>query len=362
MIIDEAYIIYGYNSDIPALIGQTGRLGNHIKAIVMPFPSCGALMEGIPVISPEQIGDMRFDRIGIAPGFRSSFEQWNCNRQISQDRILDLAILVHRFKKSLPRHSFGFEVNLTEHCNLNCKYCLHFSPLAKPSYANPKKVEKDMTRLAELTGGKVDFVKLLGGEPLLHPQVPEFLKIARKWFPECERIRLNTNGLLLPIQKAEFWKTCAAEDIIIEITKYPAPIAYEKAIDLAEKYRVKYFFCGLDESGIKHMTRKRIDINGKLDGRESFMRCRRGAICNFLWDGFLYPCPAPVVVRHFATYFGLDISSGAGDGIDIHNIHNLNEIFRFLENPIPFCCHCDIAGMEDGLLWEPSERKINEWS
>lgn len=41
-------------------------------------------------------------------------------------------------KKMLPRkiEDFFLEVNLADHCNLNCQCCDHFSPIAKPTFLN----------------------------------------------------------------------------------------------------------------------------------------------------------------------------------------------------------------------------------
>jgi uncharacterized radical SAM superfamily Fe-S cluster-containing enzyme len=76
------------------------------------------------------------------------------------------------------------EVNLADHCNLNCQMCDHFSPLAKPTFLDLETFRRDMKRLAELTDGYIDIMKLQGGEPLLNDQAIEFIKITRELFPE----------------------------------------------------------------------------------------------------------------------------------------------------------------------------------
>ncbi|MDR2096978.1 MAG: 4Fe-4S cluster-binding domain-containing protein, partial [Spirochaetaceae bacterium] len=64
-----------------------------------------------------------------------------------------------------------FQVLLCEHCNLNCKGCGACSPLAGESYLDPASYEKDCERLSALSGGIVEYIDLLGGEPLLHPEI-----------------------------------------------------------------------------------------------------------------------------------------------------------------------------------------------
>jgi molybdenum cofactor biosynthesis enzyme MoaA len=82
--------------------------------------------------------------------------------------------------RNSKRH-FQIEVHITEHCNLNCIGCNHFSPLADKLFLPPEAFEKDCARLAKITD-KLTVIKLLGGEPLLHPNIISFLETARKYF------------------------------------------------------------------------------------------------------------------------------------------------------------------------------------
>ena len=46
---------------------------------------------------------------------------------------------------------------------------------------------------------------LLGGEPLLNPEINEYIKISRKYFPKT-RISIITNATLLNDMDENFWK------------------------------------------------------------------------------------------------------------------------------------------------------------
>ncbi|MDR1523474.1 MAG: 4Fe-4S cluster-binding domain-containing protein [Endomicrobium sp.] len=72
------------------------------------------------------------------------------------------------------RKTLKFEVHITDHCNLNCKSCSHFSPLSKEYYLDLAQFKNDCQRLALLSNGKVEDVNFLGGEPLLHSNLCEF--------------------------------------------------------------------------------------------------------------------------------------------------------------------------------------------
>jgi molybdenum cofactor biosynthesis enzyme MoaA len=49
----------------------------------------------------------------------------------------------------------------------------------------------------------ISYLRLLGGEPLLHPDITKFIKYAKRYFPET-LIGIGTNGILLPKMKNKF--------------------------------------------------------------------------------------------------------------------------------------------------------------
>ncbi|MDR0644388.1 MAG: radical SAM protein [Treponema sp.] len=125
-----------------------------------------------------------------------------------------------------PMTMLGFETHIVEHCNLNCSSCCHFSPLAHKEYLDPSVFENDCKRISELTK-ELRYLRLLGGEPLLHPQINDFFDIARKHFPGSP-IQLTTNGILLPKMPDAFWENCIRNDIEVNVTDYPINIHFER--------------------------------------------------------------------------------------------------------------------------------------
>jgi MoaA/NifB/PqqE/SkfB family radical SAM enzyme len=58
-------------------------------------------------------------------------------------------------------------IHLTDHCNLNCRGCDNFSPLADKRNVDVAVFERDIARIAELGG--VSDLQLLGGSPCSIP-------------------------------------------------------------------------------------------------------------------------------------------------------------------------------------------------
>ena len=106
----------------------------------------------------------------------------------------------------IPKTMLDYEVQLVEHCNLNCKCCSHFSPLCKEEFLDVEEYRKDCKRLSELFNGQANFIRLMGGEPLLHPEIEKILEITKENFPKSI-IDLDTNGILVLSMKKEFWES-----------------------------------------------------------------------------------------------------------------------------------------------------------
>jgi MoaA/NifB/PqqE/SkfB family radical SAM enzyme len=105
------------------------------------------------------------------------------------------------------RNLLRFQINVVDHCNLNCKGCTAFSPVAEEKFMEINVFERDCKRLSELTGGKIELIDLLGGESLLHPEIIKIMEIARKYFRSGD-INIVTNGILLKKMPLGFWYGC----------------------------------------------------------------------------------------------------------------------------------------------------------
>ncbi len=95
-----------------------------------------------------------------------------------------------------------------------------------------------MARIAVLTEGNIGRIWLIGGEPLLHPDIVAFFCILQeKFFPDTH-ITLDTNGTLLLKQKEEFWQALRATGIELTLTKYPIDVDYALIDEKNEKRKV----------------------------------------------------------------------------------------------------------------------------
>lgn len=253
-----------------------------------------------------------------------------------------------------------FEVHLTDHCNLNCQSCDNFSPLAEETFLDKKVFNDDFKQLSKIAEKSIKKIRLLGGEPLLHPFINYFLKTSRKYFPKAE-IYLTTNGIKLSKMPKAFWEACKDNDIIIEVTYYPIDISKDKIKELASTYNVSIVAFDNTDKKLKTSYRNPIKENKKGNAKENYNLCYQRGRCMSLKDGKIYPCTCVPNVCHFNKYFNKNLEVTEKDCIDIYKVKNVKEIENFLDSAIPFCAYCDVKGRTSGKTWGTSKREIGEW-
>lgn len=265
-----------------------------------------------------------------------------------------------RIRHITPHTKLRFEIDVAGHCNMVCAGCAHFSPLCREDFADLTETERDFARLSQLFGGEVEYIHLIGGEPLLHPQIAEFAALARRYFP-IGRIEIVTNGTLLPRQDKSFWQTCRDCDIILSVTRYPTSFKYEELPALAALHGVQFQF--YNHSGEETVTFNKLKLSplGGHDPDRNFLNCYLANECIFLYQGRLYPCSVISHIRYFNEYFNQDIPVTDKDSIDIYAAQTKKEILDFLAQPVPFCAYCDIGGRKHSLPWRLTKREISEW-
>lgn len=258
-----------------------------------------------------------------------------------------------------PVKYLRFEIPLAEHCNLNCKWCAHFSSVAEESYLSMEQLKKDLKRLSYLLSGKSGIIYLLGGEPLLSKNIIECMELAREYFHES-RIVLLTNGILLAHMEDEFWASCKGNNIVLQITKYPINIDYDGLVKKIESKGIECDFFRLSDEECL-MNRLPMDLSGGKDAYDSFTHCYMANRCVSLKNKRLYTCPVIANIEHFNKYFHQKLDVCEGDYIDIYKVKSANEIFEALATPVPFCRYCDVQARTKGHRWEVSKKTIDEW-
>lgn len=275
-----------------------------------------------------------------------------------------LVKLEKRYRWVHPYTLLRFEVQVAEHCNLNCKDCDHYSPLAEEEYLDVAEYARDCARLSELFDSEVKYINLLGGEPLLHPELTEIMRISREAF-QVGKIRIITNGLLLPSMGDDFWKACRDYRITLSPTEYPVSFDYDKWREYAEGQGVMWTSFSLGnvdrESKDKLMHRALIDTTGGHVVEHNYYHCRSANACLTLRHGRLFTCQRAAHAHHLKKYFNLDHYLSKRNSVDIYEVEDAYDLMTKVNRPIPFCQYCNLDSCYYEEEWGVTRKDRYEW-
>ena len=265
----------------------------------------------------------------------------------------------------MVNHILTLEYHLVDSCNLNCAGCSHYSSLVnKPTYKTVEDVVNEFNLLKSKVGNKLVNLRLLGGEPLMHPQICDCIKAIRKLFPYTN-ISLVTNGLLLDKMSQEFYDTCLESNIRIRITDYGIIDLTTTINELKERGisadRYKVFADRNKTANLWDYQRIRL-TEWKID---CFTKCRLKNICNNYRNGKIYLCPHIAYIGYFNKFFGKDIKVNETDYVSLEDVVSYEDLMEKLNSMKPnfcyqYCNNYDKTHPMKGK-WGRTKKDINEF-
>lgn len=250
------------------------------------------------------------------------------------------------------------EYHLVDSCNLNCASCSHYSSLVeRNTYTKLDKLTNDLSLLKNKVGDNLHMLRLLGGEPLLHPQICECLKVVRNLFPNA-KILLVTNGLMLPKMAKEFYNVCRDNNIEIAITDYLL-IDFASTIYNLKRDGIK----AISYKNSKKWKYKQLRLTeGEID---CFEKCKLKNMCNNYKDGKIYLCPHIAYIDFFNKAFKKDIRLDESDYISLGDVNDYDDLMNKLENAKPKFCfkYCNCYDKKHPTIgdWKRTKKDIEEF-
>lgn len=240
-------------------------------------------------------------------------------------------------------------IPVVEHCNLNCRGCLHFCHRGqKPFYADVNQFECDMRRLKSFFDN-IQIIRLYGGEPFLHKELDKFIWCSREVFSEAE-IEILTNGIMLMDIPQELIRAIRKNDVKICWSVYPIirEEAYLKTLALLKSWGLRF------SAGRVNEFYACFDAKGGIDWDYAFKRCS-GKRCHVLKCGKISNCPAPAVERYMNELgAGIDFSDGL---LDLYRKDMTAEkIVEFLNKPHSACGYCTAPHY---FKWEAQGKEVS---
>lgn len=234
---------------------------------------------------------------------------------------------------------FGVEYNLTEHCNLSCYQCDHASPLMPKKFALLADFERDIRAFAE--AAHAEEFRLVGGEPLLHPQLLDFIKVARE-SGVGDKIKIYTNGQLLHTMADEFW---ALTDVLW-VSTYPGIRRRMSDEAIAAKCAEHGTLLDLRPT-ITEFNRS--VINNPVEDHDLvsriFSQCKMANeySCFSIYEGMFFRCSVSPFMQARLSMKGIDFPGPEVDGIRIHGNPRLRDDLEARvrsKEPLRACTYC----------------------
>ncbi len=119
------------------------------------------------------------------------------------------------------------DVNVAAGCNVACASCSHAAPVNAHWFMPPEVLAADLARLKTVV--HFQRIQMVGGEPTLHKNLPEMMRVARA-SGIANEVMVITNGRLLKRMPDEFWQ----ELDTLQLSIYP-----NLAADIPEFARAK---------------------------------------------------------------------------------------------------------------------------
>lgn len=260
--------------------------------------------------------------------------------------------MMQRF--NTPLH---IEFNVTDYCNLNCKGCSHYSPLAPAEFQGIVQLEDEMRKISSIHNARmIEGIYLIGGETLLYPDLKEAMLLARKYFPWA-KISIFTNGLLIPRMDDRFWNICKETGCVIALTRYPVKFDYDKVEEICRERGVEVEVFG--DRGVDNTFFKLpLDPRKRQNRLLSHFRCDAFG-CITVDNGRIFPCSQSACVGHLNRRFGMEFKWEPGDYIKVEDLKDFKQLKRLRNRPVPFCGYCR---RWESTKYGPSKRTVDEWT
>ena len=230
------------------------------------------------------------------------------------------------------------EYNLTEHCNLSCAGCDHSSPLLPKKFADVAQFQRDLSVLSQVM--HLGELKLLGGEPLMHPDLPQLLRYSRA-SGIADEITIVTNGLLLHRCDPAIFEMVDR----LWVSLYPG-ISLRVQDHELEALSKKYDF-ELDLRRINHFRVTTINSRhqDKALVRRIFGHCSlaHSGSCHTVYQGYYFKCSPAALLTTRLALAGQTVQNREMDGVRIHDNPRLREeLEAYLreEGPLEACYYC----------------------
>ena len=249
-------------------------------------------------------------------------------------------------------------IKLAQHCNLNCIRCNNFSNIMDEGFYELNEINRDLKKLRQLMPNILN-IKLIGGEPLLNPDLGEIIYSVKEIYPESS-VFIVSNGLLVDRISEDVFEAIRNCNVTILITIYP--VLYKKVDTIVEILRcneVKFSMYRNGEYFIPILNRQ-----GKYNSDYPKKQINKVKCVSF-FKGNISRCTVALDVEKYNEQFGECFPKG-----EYRNIYDKNltstELMRFLDDTMELCKYCngcydELNELVYGKQWRIGRASADDW-
>jgi organic radical activating enzyme len=207
-------------------------------------------------------------------------------------------------------------------------------------FASVASFERDLRALAAVM--QMGSLYLIGGEPLLHPELPEFLRVARE-VGIAERVGITTNGVLLHAMSEAAWDRVQ----VMHVTRYPGVRLRMSDDELARRCLARGVALRIEVANEFRVTLINHVIADRARVQEIYDACRVAHVhkCRTVYDGRYYKCAPAPFARERLRLLGreVEVRGWEDDGVALHDNPNLRQqLAAYLDSaaPLAACAAC----------------------
>jgi organic radical activating enzyme len=228
-------------------------------------------------------------------------------------------------------------LNVVKHCNLSCRGCGHLSPVYGKSAIPPEALQADLDVLTAYYHANETLI--LGGEPLLHPELLEILEVVKR-SGVGDQVKVLTNGTLLGRMQSEFWQLVDEVRVSVYPGKEMPEAEKRKAAALAAQHDTSLslqYYDQFRESVVELPTKDHELIKRIYD---SCLIAHQWH-CNTIESGFFYKCPQAFLLPSSHGTAGEQLAQE--DGIRLRNEPGFARVlwsYLLDDTPLSACRQC----------------------
>jgi diketogulonate reductase-like aldo/keto reductase len=245
------------------------------------------------------------------------------------------------------------DVCITTRCTLKCSDCSHSNPYFTRDAQYDTSLSDFKLDLDKVLKGvdKLYALNILGGETLLHPELPAMIEYAVSK-PQIMNIVIFTNGTLLPSKKL-LTAAQLKKNVVVHISDYTGNCALRDRVRIKElqqifyKNNVNYY---IESFAVWGLTPRIIEAgkknNNTKDLANTFCKCRHN-YCPILWRGTIYPCAQSKFIHTLPDYY-----LTKDDFIDLHKSIDIRKDFInfYKRHFYDVCGYCTINTLDNHVF------------